>query len=571
MSAPRRRSVTKTHERIGQLGWEPTHHKPVSNYPTRYTFPKKAKDPMKQIMREYLPMQLEKDERMYGGFDAAVRANMATKAERRWLEVLKPFVHTTTYIEGCAGRVMSMLMDTVPNDELLNGYHVQFVDELRHIGMQQSLGRWYAKNAPEPEGWAMGAKYYTGSPLTKAGYNMGTHSIVGDPVHCGLTMMAVLETAFTNIAFVALPDVGLRNGDFALPTTYSSAQSDEARHISNGYATVLTLLQEQSNIPLIQQDLASGWWSTHAFIDPFAGTLIEYFSKDRSDQESYLQKWDRWVNDDYYKSFVEQLGKLGLNMDPAPFLAARERIAKGLIHQTAIFSFAIWPLAYWRFDGLDERDFEWFEARYPGWYDEYGPLWEGFNALKHPSEQALLLQGFLENSPPLCWSCMMSCLGDEEPLHRVVDGRTRFYCSEMCRRNDVDYPGRYTGDRQFFDKYHGWDLAEVVRDIGFVQPDGKTLVGQPHIDDDMPLWTLDDIAACGCEIVSPNILTAERMGLPNGSWHDPATPDGGVATSELSYVQRPGAIGADGLESGPGVRDLDGNGKGRRNLGEVVL
>jgi len=87
----------------------------------------------------------------------------------------------------------------------------------------------------------------------------------------------------------------------------------------------------------------------------------------------------------------------------------------------------------------------------------------------------------------------------------------------------------------------------------------------------MPLWTLDDIAACGCEIVSPNILTAERMGLPNGSWHDPATPDGGVATSELSYVQRPGAIGADGLESGPGIRDLDGNGQGRRNLGEVVL
>jgi propane monooxygenase large subunit len=132
MSTSRRRSVTKTHERIGQLSWEPTHHQPVSNYPTRYTFPKKAKDPMKQIMREYLPMQLEKDDRAYGGFDAAVRANMADKAEQRWLEVLKPFVHTTTYLEGCAGRVMSMLLDTVPNDELRNGYHVQFVDELRH-------------------------------------------------------------------------------------------------------------------------------------------------------------------------------------------------------------------------------------------------------------------------------------------------------------------------------------------------------------------------------------------------------------------------------------------------------
>jgi hypothetical protein len=141
----------------------------------------------------------------------------------------------------------------------------------------------------------------------------------------------------------------------------------------------------------------------------------------------------------------------------------------------------------------------------------------------------------------------------------------------MCKRNDEDYPGRYTGDRQFFDRYHGWDLAEVVRDLGFLHPDGKTLVGQPHIDDDTPLWTLDDIAACGCEVKSPNILTAERLGLPNGSWHDPVSTDGAVATSEVSYVDPPGSIGADGLEAGHGVRSADGNGHGRRNVGEVVL
>jgi hypothetical protein len=139
----------------------------------------------------------------------------------------------------------------------------------------------------------------------------------------------------------------------------------------------------------------------------------------------------------------------------------------------------------------------------------------------------------------------------------------------MCRRNDEDYPGRYTGDRQFFDKYHGWDLAEVVRDIGFVQPDGKTLVGQPHIDDDKPLWTLDDLAACGCEVKSPNILNAERLGLPNGSWHDPTAPDGAVVSTELSYVSG-GSIGGDGLETGPGVRAPGSNGNGRRNVAEVI-
>ena len=162
----------------------------------------------------------------------------------------------------------------------------------------------------------------------------------------------------------------------------------------------------------------------------------------------------------------------------------------------------------------------------------------------------------------------MQCLGDHDQLYRVVDGRTRFYCSEMCKRNDEDYPGRYTGDRQFFDRYHGWNLADVVRDIGFVREDGKTLVGQPHLDDDTPLWTLADLEACGCEIKSPNIRTAEEMGLPNGSWYDAEKPDGAVVPSERGYVEH--SIGGDGLETGPGMRS-DGSGEGRRNVAEVIL
>ena len=120
----RRRSITQTHQRIAQLGWEPSYHEPEVRYASRYRFPTKAKDPMKHIMREYLPMELEKDERVYGGQDAAVRADMANKAQERWLEILKPFVTVTGFAEIGAGRCMSMLIDAVPNNELRNGYHV---------------------------------------------------------------------------------------------------------------------------------------------------------------------------------------------------------------------------------------------------------------------------------------------------------------------------------------------------------------------------------------------------------------------------------------------------------------
>ena len=112
----------------------------------------------------------------------------------------------------------------------------------------------------------------------------------------------------------------------------------------------------------------------------------------------------------------------------------------------------------------------------------------------------------------------MNCVFPDDMCHRAVHGHTRFYCSKECMWLDESNPGRYEGDRNFFDRYHGWELSEIVRDLGFVRPDGKTLIAQPHLDDDM-MWTLDDVKSMGFEMQSPNIMFAEAMGLPDGSSH----------------------------------------------------
>jgi propane monooxygenase large subunit len=527
-SAPksRRRSITKTHDRISQLSWEPTYHQPDSRYPTRYHMPRKAKDPMKQIMREYLPMELEKDERVFGGHDAAVRSGMADKASPRWLEILKPFVQVTNFAEVGAGRCMSMLIDAIPNPELRNGYHVQFLDEVRHTGLQMSLGRWYTKNAPEPYGWNIGAQALARDPVTGPGVNMLSHFMVGDPIQCAFTLMVVAETAFTNVAFVALPDVGARNGDFALPTTYLSVQSDEARHISNGYATLLTVLQDDRNHDLIVRDLQQAWWINHAFLDPFTGAVMEYFSEDRSDPECYRDKWDRWIRDDWYRAYIVKLGKLGVDIPPDMFESARKRIIGGIHHRQGMFGFASWMLHFWRFPQYTATDFDYYERHYPGWYDEFGDFFEAHNQLADPREGAVMLGALLAEAPPMCWTCCLPSVIEDDITHRVCDARghncapdasgagTRFYCSKECQWLDESNPGRYQGDRQWFDRYEGWELSEVVRDLGFVRPDGKTLIGQPHVNPDLPLWTLEDVRRCEVEITSPNRVAAQALGLP---------------------------------------------------------
>ena len=167
---------------------------------------------------------------------------------------------------------MSMLMSAVPNNELRNGYHVQFVDEIRHTGMQMSLARWYAKNVPDPAGWNLGPQGVRrlGADEPGAEHAQPLHRRRPDPVRVhapgrrrdGVHEHRVRRAARTSPRATATSR--------CRPPT-CRVQSDEARHISNGYATLLTVLQDDHNAPLIERDLQQAFWINHAFIDIFVG------------------------------------------------------------------------------------------------------------------------------------------------------------------------------------------------------------------------------------------------------------------------------------------------------------
>jgi propane monooxygenase large subunit len=65
--------------------------------------------------------------------------------------------------------------------------------------------------------------------------------------------------------------------------------------------------------------------------------------------------------------------------------------------------------------------------------------------------------------------------------------------------------GRLTGKREWETMYHGQDLAEVIKDLGYVRDDGETLVPQPHLNlDPKKMWTLEQMK--GYTLNSPNVL-----------------------------------------------------------------
>ncbi len=222
-----RQSVAKAHQKIQELSWEPQYHQPVSQYGTDYTFQKaQKKDPLKQVLRSYFPMQEEKDHRVYGAQDGAIRGNMFRQVQERWLEWQKLFLSIIPLPEISAARAMPLLFRTVPNPELHNGQAIQMIDEVRHSTIQQNLKRLYMNNYIDPAGFNSSLRNFQNDYCGTIGRQFAEGFITGDAITAAsIYLTIVAETAFTNTLFVAMPAEAAANGDYLLPTVFHSVQS----------------------------------------------------------------------------------------------------------------------------------------------------------------------------------------------------------------------------------------------------------------------------------------------------------------------------------------------------------
>lgn len=130
------------------------------------------------------------------------------------------------------------------------------MDEIRHTQLQMSLRNYYVKHAKDPAGWDISQRALYQHPGGLVSVGEFQHFNTGDPVDCIVDLNVIIETAFTNILLVAVPQIGVANGDHALATTLLSIQSDESRHMANGYGSLMALLSDERNVPEI-----TGRWS----------------------------------------------------------------------------------------------------------------------------------------------------------------------------------------------------------------------------------------------------------------------------------------------------------------------
>jgi hypothetical protein len=185
-------------------------------------------------------------------------------------------------------------------------------------------------------------------------------------------------------------------------------------------------------------------------------------------------------------------------------------------HSAAVYLFGAWPEFYHRYDAPDEREMEWFEKKYPGWYSHFGKFWESYKRCDDPASGSFILKE-LGRLPGFCQVCQFPWIfprPDASAGRRVLkNGKWVGFCSSACEWIYNREPDHYRGFKGFYDWCDGWEFSDVVRDLGYIRPDGKTLVAQPTLDMKR-MWTVDDLKACDYIVRSPMhdepVITGDR-------------------------------------------------------------
>jgi hypothetical protein len=492
------------HERVRRLDWKPSYVQPKDRYPSKYTLPNHTKDAFRHLIRQYCAMEEEKDNRQYGSLtDVITRTGSVRNVGPRWAEIQKIILPILTSAEYGAAKGQGVLIDSVDNPELRQGYLAQMMDEIRHYNQEAYLLRYWTKHWPDSEGFASSGRHKGRNLFARAGRSLFETFFTGDPVSVSLHLQVMAETAYTNSVFVAMTELAARQGDNATPTVFLSIQSDEARHMANGYSTLVAALSEPANLPYLQQDLDDAFWRGSRFLDPFLGWIYDYGAEVRAG--SYAELWDKWTWEDWGGRYMARLEPYGVK--PPASMEAGRQLARTGQHAVAMFVYAAWPLQFWRYDAPTERDFEWLEDKYSGWYEKYGLFYDMYHAMTDPADGALPLGVFAEGRlPVICRVCQMPAVFPEftDTSEIIVKKGDRWegFCSPECESLFDREPLRYSQYVPFLEQYDGWNLADVILDLGLIRKDGRTLLAQPTLSSER-MWTVDDIRRCDVVLQDP--------------------------------------------------------------------
>jgi len=511
MSASRVPTSTKpqeVHKWLQDFSWE--FDKNSTKYGTKYDMAVDTKEQFKITAKEYARMEAVKEERQYGTLlDGLDRLGVAKRVDPRWAEIAKAY---SVFIECGEFNAISgsaLLWDCAKSPEQKNGYLAQVIDEVRHTNQAAYVNAYYAKHGNDPAGHNAGRQVRAVGPAfrgVKRAFGDGFNA--GDAVECSINLQLVAEACYTNPLIIALTEWAAANGDEITPTIFTSIQTDEMRHMANGFQTIVSIINDPEGSKYLNDDINKAFWSQSSYFVPLIGFIFEYYGENKI--EAWYKTWDRWVYEDWAGIWLGRLSSFGVKTPPC--LRDVKKIAVWGHHDLALLSYALWPMNHFGMTLPSEKDMAWFEENYPGWYDHYGVIYDEWRALgcEDPNSGFIPATWLLENghvpyfdavsAVPFCPS-----LAKAECTLSIVEhnGRKFAFSSPHSERLFLAEPERYEA-QSWFEQFEGWEMSEVIRASGGLRSDGKTLMAQPHLNGGDKMWTIDDIKKA--DVVIPNPL-----------------------------------------------------------------
>lgn len=407
-------------------------------------------EPYKITYRDYVRGQREKDIGAYSVKSATARTDFYRKAAPGWKSLLQlhfPAVSFTEYNSVSAfarmsrfGRAAGMRnMATFGSLDEIRHAQIQMYFAYEFVGEHRAFD--WAQKAPRTNNWVIIAERHCFDDVEH------TRDIVSSAVMTNFSF----EQAFTNLQFIALSADAKRYGDYSFATMLQSIQSDEARHAQIGEPLIEIMIRNGRKAE-VQKMIDISFWRIWKQFAVLSGISMDYYTPLDQREHSFKEFTAEFVG----QQFLRNIEVIGLEkpwywdeyfLTDIDVYHHAQQIGIYLYRQTGW-----WDVVA----GVSPAERQWLEAKYPGWTDTFGEVWDVISKN--------INKGRIEKTEPKLLPMMCNMVGfeltgvpgknwDVKDYQLDLDGRRYHFGHPVDKWIFEQEPERYKNHLSFIDRF----------------------------------------------------------------------------------------------------------------------
>jgi hypothetical protein len=404
-------------------------------------------EPFRVSYRDYVRIQREKELGVRAVSGALARAGTYARLNPAHVAASQLHMGGITMVEYMAVTMQSRFCRFAPSPKWRSLGVFGMLDETRHTQLDLRFSHDLLRHDPRFD-WAQRA-FHTNEWAVVAIRNFFDDIMLSaDCVEAALATSLTVEHGFTNIQFVALAADAMEAGDINWSNLLSSIQTDEARHAQQGFPTLEVLMAHDPE--RAQQVMDVAFWRSTRLFQMLTGPAMDYYTPLQRRKMSFREFMLEWIVNHHERLLADYGLRKPWYWDQ--FLVSLENG-----HHAAHLGMWFWrPTLWWNPPaGISPAEREWLEEKYPGWEDNWGPLWDQVIANVRSGDIERTLP---ETLPALCNLTQLplgSAMSRRElaPATSVYQGRLYHFDSEISKWCFDIEPDRYAGHLTVVDRF----------------------------------------------------------------------------------------------------------------------